>query len=56
MTLDDNAVAGGESDMRLFSIVDTAEEAVALLQDFYRGRPPLSLSFMRAVEQKRAQR
>lgn len=29
-----------ESDVSLFSIVDTADEAVALLHDFYHGAPP----------------
>ena len=29
-----------ESDMRLFSVVETAEEAVALLHDYYRCVPP----------------
>ena len=30
----------GAADVELFEIVDTAEEAVAVLHDFYRGVPP----------------
>ncbi len=31
----------GRQDIDIFTIVDTADEAIAVLQDFYRGEPPV---------------